>query len=582
MQFRVGRRPKDAAHTNEWHRRPVLSALLRVTVFLGPIAASLGIATVLSRVLPRADSAWSAALWIGVVVLGSLVSLVVFERAARRLLPLAALLNVSLLFPDKAPARFAVARQTGSPRDLQRRLDAARAAGKTDDAQGMQAVIELVLALSVHDKGTRGHSERVRVFTDLIADELKIDEAGQARLRWAALLHDVGKLEVPTTILNKAGKPNATEWAVLHRHPEEGARLVAPLLPWLGDWGKAVVQHHERWDGNGYPNGLKGNEICLAARIVSVADTYEVMTAPRPYKRPMSVSASRQELIRVAGTQLDPSIVRAFLNISVGRLWRTIGFGAWIGQIPAISRLFAGFGRVGAVVSSGAATTATAGMLAIGSLGGSGLIGQGHTASAAPPPAISHGSSPHTSSGGTAPKSVAPSASPAPATATPSPSTSSQGTPPVSGGQSGTGGSSGSKPGATPTPTATPQPTPPPGTACAPGSANDPCSNNAAGCLTYCHAQTNSSLCTQFCEVSGSLLCTSHCWGNNNAGCLSYCYGNNNAACSQNCYNAAGTCTLNCTARAIAVLFKLDTWCLRSKVRRSGDDMHGRTFRPSL
>ena len=157
----------------------------------------------------------------------------------------------------------------------------------------MQAVVEMVLALSVHDKGTRGHSERVRVFTDLLAQELKIDPAGQARLRWAALLHDVGKLEVPTALLNKPGTPDADEWKVLHRHPEEGARMVAPLLPWLGEWGKAVVEHHERYDGTGYPFGLKAQEISLGARIVAVADTYEVMTAPRPYKRAMSIAAAR-------------------------------------------------------------------------------------------------------------------------------------------------------------------------------------------------------------------------------------------------------------------------------------------------
>ena len=259
----------------------------------------------------------------------------VFERAARRLLPLAALLNVSLLFPDKAPARFAVARKyryaAAAPGTAHRR---ARRRSQTD-AESMQSIIELVLALSVHDKATRGHSERVRVFADLIADELKIDAAGQARLRWAALLHDVGKLEVPPSLLNKPGKPDEEEWKVLHRHPEDGARLVAPLLPWLGEWGRAVAEHHERYDGTGYPHQLKGHEISLAARIVAVADVYEVMTAPRPYKRTMSIAASRQELTRVAGTQLDPAIVRAFLNISVGRLWRTIGFGAWVGQIPA-------------------------------------------------------------------------------------------------------------------------------------------------------------------------------------------------------------------------------------------------------
>ena len=155
---------------------------------------------------------------------------------------------------------------------------------------------------------------------------------------------------------------------LLRRHPEEGARLVAPLLSWFGEWGLAVVQHHERFDGTGYPNRLKGHEISLAARIVSVADSYEVMTAPRTYKPQMSVSAARQELVRVAGTQLDPAIVRAFLNISLGRLWRTIGFGAWIAQLPTVGRLFSfgGFGGIaGSGVVTGIASAAIATVLAV-------------------------------------------------------------------------------------------------------------------------------------------------------------------------------------------------------------------------
>lgn len=155
------RQLRGRASTDEWSRRPGLSRALRVAIFLGPILASLLIATLLSHVLPRASGPLTAILWIVVVAIGSLVTLVIFERAARRLLPLAALLNVSLLFPDKAPARFAVARRRGTPRQLQEQLLAARAGGRQTDADSMQSIIELVLALSVHDKATRGHSERV-------------------------------------------------------------------------------------------------------------------------------------------------------------------------------------------------------------------------------------------------------------------------------------------------------------------------------------------------------------------------------------------------------------------------------------
>ena len=360
-----GDRDAQIRRSREWEKRPGLARAVRITVFAAPVAASFGVAALLTHLLPRAESAATTVLWIGVIAAASLVTLVAFERAARRLLPLAALLNLSLIFPDKAPARFAVARRTGRPRDLQENLRRAHETGHDDDVRRMQTIIELVLALSVHDKASRGHSERVRVFTDLLADELKVPESGRNRLRWAALLHDIGKLEVPATVLNKPGQPDEEEWAALHRHPEEGARLVAPLLPWLGEWGAAVEQHHERFDGTGYPHQLKGHEISLAARIVAVADVYEVMTAPRPYKRPISVSAARQELVRVAGTQLDPVIVRAFLNVSVGRLWRTIGFGAWIAQIPQLGRIFSFGGFTGSGMGLGIATATTATVFAV-------------------------------------------------------------------------------------------------------------------------------------------------------------------------------------------------------------------------
>ena len=521
---------------------------LRVLVFAGPIVASFVIAALLSNALPRADNLLTGALWIAVVASGSLLSLVIFERAARRLLPLAALLNISLLFPDKAPARFAVARRTGSPKDLQAKLVSAQASGRVEEAHGMQAVIELVLALSVHDKGTRGHSERVRVFTDLLADELKIDEAGRARLRWAALLHDVGKLEVPTSILNKAGKPDAAEWEALHRHPEEGARLVASLLPWLGEWGKAVVQHHERYDGTGYPKGLKGHEICYAARIVSVADTYEVMTAPRPYKRPMSIATSRQELIRVAGTQLDPVIVRAFLNISLGRLWRTIGFGAWIGQIPAISRLFAGFGRVGTWAASGTATAATATILVAGSL--SGVVGPVHVHPGATPArarrrnrrAIHRTRRRLRSPAPREVRQILRSRRCPPARLTQTPHL-------EAGRRRRRHPPDRRRWGLRPRrwarrrrrrqqrrhqhhhPPPTPAPTPDPWSCAG-------CTNTSPTCTSSCNGN-NLNACLTFCQGNNNTACTSHCFGNNNKACLNYCVGQNNAICQTNCRNHA-------------------------------------------
>jgi len=193
--------------------------------------------------------------------------------------------------------------------------------------------------MNAHDRRTRGHSERVRAFNDLLAEEMELSPRDRDLLRWAALLHDIGKLHVPTRILNKPGRLTDAEWVTLHKHPAEGARIAAPLQEWLVEWAGAIGEHHERWDGSGYPNGLKGEEISLGARIVAVADAYEVITAPRPYKRPIKAEAARQELTRCAGTDFDPAVVRAFLNISIGRIRLVMGPLSWLAQLPFLGAL---------------------------------------------------------------------------------------------------------------------------------------------------------------------------------------------------------------------------------------------------
>ncbi len=116
------------------------------------------------------------------------------------------------------------------------------------------------------------------------------------------MLHDLGKLNVPSEILNKPGSPDETEWAILQTHPTAAAELLEPLRPWLGDWINAAAEHHERWDGAGYPLGLAGTEISLAGRITAVADAFDVITSRRSYKESMSAETARQELIRCAGS----------------------------------------------------------------------------------------------------------------------------------------------------------------------------------------------------------------------------------------------------------------------------------------
>ena len=345
---------------NRWRRRPVLSFLVRAFAVCGPPAIAFVFSLSFSRIVSAPHGVAATIGWWTLVTALTLVVLFAVERVARKLLPLAALLNLSLLFPDRAPARYKVARSAGRPKDLEARLVRAREQGASQDTMSAQTVLELVAALSVHDRPTRGHSERVRIFADLIADELKLPAEAQDRLRWSALLHDVGKLRVSPSLLNKPGTPTSLEWATLRRHPINGAEFIAPIAPWLGEWAAAVEHHHERFDGTGYPRGLQGTHISLGGRIVAVADAYETMTAARPYKRPISPTAARAELVACSGTHFDPEVVRAFLSISLGRLWRAVGFSALLSQVPLLPQVSYGVTRASSQTIPGVSSGATA------------------------------------------------------------------------------------------------------------------------------------------------------------------------------------------------------------------------------
>ena len=217
-------------------------------------------------------------------------------------------------------------------------------------------------ALSAHDRPTRGHAERVRMFTDLLAEEMRISERDRDLLRWAAMLHDVGKLQVPTTPAQQAWQAHPGRVGRPARHPAHGAEIAGALLPWLGEWGTVIVEHHERYDGTGYPHGLAGREISLGARIVSVADAFDVMTAARAYKRPVSRAAAYRELIRFSGTQFDPVVVRAMVSVGAPRLRRAQGALAWLSDLPLVATASVPAATVARVVGAGAlATGAVAG-----------------------------------------------------------------------------------------------------------------------------------------------------------------------------------------------------------------------------
>jgi HD-GYP domain-containing protein (c-di-GMP phosphodiesterase class II) len=361
---------REEQRSHRWLARSRTGFVVSAAAFIIPFALSMVSAFTASVLLPHPSSSGQRVLWWISILAIAWGAAILGERIARPLLPLASLLKMSLLFPDRAPSRFAVAWRSGSTRQLDRYVHGLDDGVRREPVTAAAEILTLVTALSSHDRRTRGHSERVRAYTDLIADELRLPPGDRDRLRWSALLHDVGKIAVHVDILNKTGKPSETEWEILRKHPQEGQRLIEPIREWLGEWGLAVAQHHENFDGTGYPFGISGDQISLGARIVSVADAFEVMTSARSYKSAISPSAARKELTRCAATQFDPAIVRAFLNISVGRQRWVIGPLAWLFDVPIISQL----GNLGNVFAVGSQVALVAGSVSLGAVAAGGQV----------------------------------------------------------------------------------------------------------------------------------------------------------------------------------------------------------------
>jgi HD-GYP domain-containing protein (c-di-GMP phosphodiesterase class II) len=174
-------------------------------------------------------------------------------------------------------------------------------------------VLALVEALEARADGTVSSSRVVSRYAEMIARDLELPEDVVERVRIGGLLHDVGKIGVAETVLNKPEPLDEGDWQEIRRHPLVAARIldsnaVADIRGW-------VLSHHERLDGRGYPHGLSGEEIPLEARILAVADAYQAMTSERIYRTAMSVAEARAELERGAGSQFDERVVAAFLKV---------------------------------------------------------------------------------------------------------------------------------------------------------------------------------------------------------------------------------------------------------------------------
>jgi len=178
----------------------------------------------------------------------------------------------------------------------------------------VSTVEALANALEANDEYTSTHARWITDLALRVGLELGLDQAALHRLELGALLHDIGKIGIPTNVLLKPGRLNATERALMQKHPELGERIIAPIDRLQGV--RPVVRHcHERWDGHGYPDGLAGEAIPLESRIVFVCDAYHAMTTDRPYRKRLTHREAVRRLVEAAGSQFDPQVVEVAVDV---------------------------------------------------------------------------------------------------------------------------------------------------------------------------------------------------------------------------------------------------------------------------
>ncbi len=178
----------------------------------------------------------------------------------------------------------------------------------------LSEIYDIASAVEAKDPYTYGHSKRVNIYAVALAEAIGLSPDEVSALSAAALLHDIGKVGIPDKVLNKKGKLTKEDWETIKAHPKLGANIISSI-PRLAPSVNSILYHHERWDGSGYPEGLKGEEIPLEARILAIADSFEAMTAARPYRPALSLEEVITELRQGAGLQFDPKLVEVFIGI---------------------------------------------------------------------------------------------------------------------------------------------------------------------------------------------------------------------------------------------------------------------------
>ena len=222
----------------------------------------------------------------------------------------------------------------GASRTLRRQNATLIESNRLLEESALEAVESLNATVDAKDPYTAGHSQRVRRIAVAIGEELGLDAESLDVLRFAGLFHDIGKIGVPDAILTKPARLTELEFEIVKRHPEDGARIVGRLQR-MHATVPAILHHHERWDGNGYPHRLAGNEIPLEASIVGLADAVDAMTTDRPYSSARTLDEATGEVILNSGTQFAPAVVDAFVAL-VERVPALFGIDPAAGELVSV------------------------------------------------------------------------------------------------------------------------------------------------------------------------------------------------------------------------------------------------------
>lgn len=201
-------------------------------------------------------------------------------------------------------------------RERQRTRELERALQELNDTY-LDTMKTLAFLVEAKDVGTRTHLDRAHSYGMTLVRMMAPELAGRPQIGYGFLLHDIGKIGISERILNKPGPLSPAEWSVMQTHPVIGTQIVAPMR-FLGEAVEVIAHHHEKFDGSGYPRGLGGSDIPLAARIFAIVDAFDAMTTDRPYRSAMSVDAALEEIIRCSGRHFDPDVVEAFLLLMEG------------------------------------------------------------------------------------------------------------------------------------------------------------------------------------------------------------------------------------------------------------------------